>query len=244
MRGHGHSFLGNGFSGELDMALHWTHSPLIDPPPPPKPMTASQQIDVASWEDKYKFGNMGELKEYLKGLPIRLDVRHFALNDSIIEISDFFSGVMLQDSQWDKLEKVAHVERVLFKFKEPLSLYHFLDTVKNQLITSLASDYKAMFSATSEIISGLVNYAGNVAKRATGNAVYAVHAGALEAGHAAGRRVGAVGSAVGAGVGGAIGAVGGAMDGATRTVVGLAGTWQVDCAALTRASTPPRSASP
>ena len=85
------------------MALHWTHSPLIDPPPPPKPMTASQQIDVASWEDKYKFGNMGELKEYLKGLPIRLDVRHFALNDSIIEISDFFSGVMLQDSQWDKL---------------------------------------------------------------------------------------------------------------------------------------------
>ena len=50
--------------------------------------------------------------------------------------------------------------------------------------------------------------------------MYAVHAGALEAGHAAGRRVGAVGSAVGAGVGGAIGAVGGAMDGATRTVVG------------------------
>ena len=150
------------------MALHWTHSPLIDPPPPPKPMTASQQIDLGSWEDKYKFGNMSELKTYLSGLPIRFNVRHFVLNDSIIEMSDFFSGVMLQDSKWDEVEKVtrdrdrdrdrdrararararartqvARVERIQFHFKETLSLYHFLDTVKSQLITSMASDYKA-----------------------------------------------------------------------------------------------------
>ena len=130
--------------------------------------------------------------------------------------SDFFSGVMLDNSDWGALEKNMDVERLSFNFDGPVSLYGFLEAVRDQLIGKLATDYRALFSAVTEIISGLAINAGTMMKRATGNAVYAVHGSAAKAAKAAGRGVGAVGSAVGAGVSSTAGAVGGA----TRSAVG------------------------
>ena len=57
VRGHGFSYLGAGFSGELDMALQWTHSSLIDEPPAGRPKPPFQQLDRNKVDDRLKFGN-------------------------------------------------------------------------------------------------------------------------------------------------------------------------------------------
>ena len=53
--------------------------------------------------------------------------------------------------------------------------WHVYTQVRDQLIGKLATDYRALFSAVTEIISGLAINAGTMMKRATGNVVYAVH---------------------------------------------------------------------
>ena len=73
--------LGRGFSGELDMAMHYTRSELLEPRPPQKAMGALAQMGQFPDEDKLKIGNTTELKQTLSKLPILFDIEFFNVRD-------------------------------------------------------------------------------------------------------------------------------------------------------------------
>lgn len=94
VRGRGPHDLGNGFSGELDMAIQWTHTNMLDPPPASwtmcnsphagnrpmsAPIGATGQLGSTGDDDGLRFGNWAEFKDYLHGAPIRITTDHFVL---------------------------------------------------------------------------------------------------------------------------------------------------------------------
>ena len=96
MRSLGPYTLGKGYSGELDMAIHYTRSELLEPPflwdlhstqpkPQRKEKNALDQLNAYPMEDTCKFGNMAELKALLDGLPMRFDIELFQIRKACHE---------------------------------------------------------------------------------------------------------------------------------------------------------------
>jgi len=79
--------LGDGFMGELDMAIQWTHTDRLDPSfadTPHElihkvPMGAIDQLGSTGDDDALRFGNWAEFKATLHNIPIRFDIDHFVL---------------------------------------------------------------------------------------------------------------------------------------------------------------------
>ena len=111
-------------------------------------------------------------------------------------------------------ESVARLHAIRFNFarERKYNPYALADSIKDQIISAVATDATALFTATSEMMSGLATNVGGQLKLVTGGAVYAADAA-----------VGATKNltkCVGAGVGGASKAVGAGFDGATKMVGG------------------------
>ena len=147
--------LGRGFSGELDMALHLTHSPHVDPLPPSKPMKALDQMSQNEVEDKCKFGNMAELKAVLDGLPIRFDIEWFIIRKVTLEISDLFSQVKTGKAAEAMDDSVVRIESVTFSPFKNVTLLGLMEQIYNELFLKVATDAGALGSALGEIFSGL-----------------------------------------------------------------------------------------
>jgi len=164
VRGRGPRDAGTGFSGELDMAVQWTHSPLvdpmIDPPEQTKPagpggpaahLSAIDQLGSTGDDDGLRFGNWGEFKAWLHGIPIRFDIDHFALRRLKIEMSDLFIGVGAGVDDSDTTAYIKSMELNLGR----VSMYEFFDVLATKIIGSVAVDARALYTATSEVLSGL-----------------------------------------------------------------------------------------
>jgi len=91
VRALGPSELGKGFSGEVDMRLHWMHAAL-PPPPPPKRRTALEQLKENSGETALRLGSVAELREALSSLPLRLSCGEVSFRDVSVGIKDLFTG--------------------------------------------------------------------------------------------------------------------------------------------------------
>lgn len=177
MRNREHDDLGAGFSGELDMALHFTHSGLLDEPLPRRPMSALEQIDEFPNEDKLKMGYWPELKACLEGVPLRFDIEHFALRKAVIEMSDLFAGAIdevdaererksmlrmghLSHTDWIKGHKdpthgVVRIDNLDFGRFHSATLFGLMEAVAKRLTTSAVLDGNAISTAIDEILDGL-----------------------------------------------------------------------------------------
>ena len=151
VRGRGPHELGRGFSGELDMAIQWTHTTMLDDAPPPKKMGAIAQLSSTEDDDKLRFGNWPEFKSFLHGIPIRFDSDHFAFRRVNIEMSDLFVGA----GSGHTGKGNAYVDSINFKRFNKVSMYSFFEVLAAQVIKSVAIDFTAIFTATGEIIGGL-----------------------------------------------------------------------------------------
>jgi len=161
MRALGPHKLGCGLSGELDMALHLTHSELIDPLPPLKPAKALDQLSANDVEDKCKFGNMAELKQVLSGLPIRFDIEYFTIRKAVIEMSDLFSHVKSGDEAAKQDDSVIRIDHITFAPYKCVTLLGLIENTSNQLLTRVALDQRALYSAIGEVLAGLGENMGN-----------------------------------------------------------------------------------
>lgn len=151
--------LGDGFMGELDMAIQWTHTDRLEPSfadEPHKlihkePMSAIDQLGSTGEDDTLRFGNWAELKATLHNLPIRFDIDHFVLRRLKIEMSDLFTGVGV--GQGDG-ENVVNVKELSLKLGV-VSMYGFFEKLGLEVVKTVSFDLRALGGATSEIFSGL-----------------------------------------------------------------------------------------
>ena len=164
-RGIGPHDLGHGFSGELDMAVQWTHTDLLDPPTNWQ-MTASphaggrltgpsksplEQLDSTGGDDGLRFGNWAEFKAFLHNIPIRINTDHFVLRRVTIEMSDLFVGA----GKGVDGARNAYIKELSFsRFKE-VSLYSFFEVFALAVIKRVSLDFSALYTTTMEIFSGL-----------------------------------------------------------------------------------------
>jgi len=155
MRSLGPHELGRGLSGELDMALHLTHSELMPPLPPITPKPALDQLSANEVEDQCKFGNWAELREFLSSGPVRFDVEEFTIRDATIEMSDLFSHVKHGKLADEKEDAVVHIDLVDFKPFECVTLLGLIEAIKEQLVSNVLLNHKALLTATCEVFSGL-----------------------------------------------------------------------------------------
>ena len=124
----------DGFCGELDMALQWTHTTLLDPPKPRKPTGAIEQLGSTGDDDTLRFGNWKEFKGWLHGVPIRFDIDHFAIRRLTIEMSDLFvgAGAGVADGTNN-----AYVDNITFKRFNRVSMYEFFEVLATQVRASV-----------------------------------------------------------------------------------------------------------
>ena len=64
---------GEGAAGEIDMALRWAHEPTLPPPPPPRD-TPLAQLTTNSEETSLRLGNLGEVRAFLRRVPVLLRI--------------------------------------------------------------------------------------------------------------------------------------------------------------------------
>ena len=107
VRALGPSELGKGFSGEVDMRLHWMHAASLPPPPPPKRRTAMEQLNENSGETALRLGNVCELRTALSSLPLRLSCGEVAFRDVSVGIKDLFTGYK-GDIEMDLRDELAN----------------------------------------------------------------------------------------------------------------------------------------
>jgi len=107
VRALGPSELGKGFSGEVDMRLHWMHAASLPPPPPPKRRTAMEQLNENSGETALRLGNVRELRTALSSLPLRLSCGEVAFRDVSVGIKDLFTGYK-GDIEMDLRDELAN----------------------------------------------------------------------------------------------------------------------------------------
>ena len=155
------------------MAIHYTHSPLVDPEPPKKPMNALAQLGQFPDEDKCKLGNMAELKKVLSNLPVRFNIEHFLIRDATIEISDLFVGATKGASKTSKNERAVRVNGVDMRF-DNVTLYQLMDQLLNQLILQASLNFGALGSAATEVLSGVTVNMSNQFGRLLPSAIAAV----------------------------------------------------------------------
>ena len=151
--------LGRGLSGEIDMAIQWTHMEGIDPPPP-KPMTAMQQMGINSFEGDLKMGNKEELKTFFESVPVRLNVERIDIHGLVVEMSDLVSGLLLEDEEAEKEDqksgkKQAKISHVKLEPMVNVTLLGFFEIFVAQAISLVSTKPSALLSASDEIFSGL-----------------------------------------------------------------------------------------
>jgi len=147
--------LGAGFSGELDMDLHLTHSPLVPSLPPVKPTPAIEQLTYNSTEDDCKFGNWAELREFLSSGPIRYDIEVFTIRKAVIEMSDVFSNIKSGQNAASNDEKKMQIDVVDFAPFKTVTMLGLLEGLKEQLVGRIVFNNQALSSAVGEMAQGM-----------------------------------------------------------------------------------------
>jgi hypothetical protein len=102
--------LGDGLCGEIDMRLHWVHDSEL-PNLPRTRKAAIAHLNENKAETLMRMGNVRELRDILRRLPIRIRSRTVVLQDVEVSIKDIFSGLN------------GHVES---KSKKEASLRHIM----------------------------------------------------------------------------------------------------------------------
>uniref|UniRef100_A0A7S2JCQ8 C2 domain-containing protein n=1 Tax=Haptolina brevifila TaxID=156173 RepID=A0A7S2JCQ8_9EUKA len=95
VRGFGPHDCAEGYSGEIDMVLKWSHAAddLVPPPPLKPPRPPIEQLNESSADNALQLGNLRELKEFLIAVPIRLHIENMVLRKVAVEMSDIFAGM-------------------------------------------------------------------------------------------------------------------------------------------------------
>ena len=169
------------------MELQWSHTSLLDTPPPTKPRDALEQLTCNGLEDKCKMGNMAEMKAFLHSIPIRINIEYMTIRKVLVEMTDLFAAVKVRGVTADAEEKegefsessgfhddstrgVARVAYINFAPFQEVSLYGFLWTFSTEVAKCVLKDHKAIYTGASEILGGLADNvftkAGHVLQKA------------------------------------------------------------------------------
>lgn len=177
--------LGAGFSGELDMAIQWTHTTLLDPAPDDWTLRSSphagerlmgpaigaiDQLGSTGDDDGLRIGNGAEFKEFLSGVPIRISTDHFVFRKVAIEMADLFTGA----GAGHRTGNSAYISELSFKPMHEVSLYSLGWELAQQVIPRVAVDLTALYTATAEVLAGVTTGVGKSLAsgfKAVGNAL-------------------------------------------------------------------------
>ena len=153
MRVLGPSDLGKGYSGELDMAIHLTHSPLVDPCQPFKPIPSLAQLTANGSEDDLKKGNVAEMDQFLDALPIRFDIKHFTIRDARIDMTDMFSSNPEKTKELGGFSPILTIPIVDLTQLRSVTMGGLIKSLQNQLLGKLVTNNNALSSAFSSYLS-------------------------------------------------------------------------------------------
>ena len=153
MRVLGPSDLGKGYSGELDMAIHLTHSPLVDPCPPFKPIPSLAQLTANGPEDDLKKGNVAEMDEFLDALPIRFDIKHFTIRNARIDMTDILSSNPEKTKELGSFSPILTIPIVDLTQLRSVTMGGLIKSLQNQLLGKLVTNNNALSSAFSSYLS-------------------------------------------------------------------------------------------
>ena len=166
----GYHSVPGGFSGELDMAMQWTNTTLLETAEEQrahrKPLTAFEQLDTNSEEDKLKMGYFPELKQYLYNVPIRFDIDFMTIRKARVDLSDLFVGIKTGDSTMKDSGSgnVVIVDQLNFKPFVNTTLYSFLEVLMTQTAARVLQDRRALATAVTDVASGLAENIGRIGK--------------------------------------------------------------------------------
>ena len=158
--------VGRGFSGELDMALHWTHVRELDPLPP-KPLTALQQMGQNGFEDDLKMGNKEELRAFMESLPVRLTIERIDAHKLVVELSDLFSGLKMEGDA-ENMEQKVTIGHVKFTPFVNVTFFAFFEGFVKEAIGIVGAKPTALLSATDKIVNSLLTQMGKSIKKMFG----------------------------------------------------------------------------
>uniref|UniRef100_A0A7S2C0M1 Uncharacterized protein n=1 Tax=Haptolina brevifila TaxID=156173 RepID=A0A7S2C0M1_9EUKA len=155
-----------GYCGEIDMGIHWVHTPELNMEPQAETRIATEQLNEGTCEDKLRLGNFGQLRTLLTQLPIRLDIHQMTLRDLNVRMKDIFTGTSAVASAGkkqseDPLENLreppgaVHVEVLDFSPFDQVTLYDFVDQFAKQTAARVLFNSKSIGSALGEIFGGL-----------------------------------------------------------------------------------------
>ena len=153
MRVLGPSDLGKGYSGELDMAIHLTHSPLVDPCPPFKPIPSLAQLTANGPEDDLKKGNVAEMDEFLDALPIRFDIKHFTIRNARIDMTDILSSNPEKTKELGSFSPILTIPIVDLTQLRSVTMGGLIKSLQNQLLGKLVTNNNVLSSAFSSYLS-------------------------------------------------------------------------------------------
>jgi len=172
-----------GYCGEIDMGIHWVHTPDFHLQPKTETRIATEQLNEGTHEDKLRLGNFRELKTLLTQLPIRLDIHQMTIRDLQVRMKDIFTGTsatafagkkaevkspqtlddevsmlrtdtIIRDHIKDK-DHAVHVDLLDFKRFDQVTLYDFVDQFAKQTAARVLFNSKSIGSALGEIFGGL-----------------------------------------------------------------------------------------